>query len=957
MAMKATANRQRIAVALVHALLIAVVFSCFTGTAGADGLLTAEKLMRAGKFSEAAILLTPLTIREPSNFRAHLLLGEIYYRQGDLAQASASLKRAYALNPNDVRTVALLGTVRYAQGEDSAAIKHLSRAISLGDTSAATAYVLGLSYQRAGNLMGARDTLARSALMHSEHTATVVALARLEARLGHHAEAAYWYRKAISQRPNDLDLFRAAIASTMAAGDFLSAELLLKAHLQKHTGDSDAWRALADCYGQLGLTIEARKVYLRLDELGTLTAAERKSLIVGYLNQAMWSEATAQYRKLKSTAGDAPLHAAIAQAYVSTGQLDAALKAAKTAAKQSPAPEYRQLLADILTTAGKHSDAYGIYAELVGEAPTPKLLMSAAKAAIRCGKDEQGIALLKRLVATAPSDVQLRVLLAQTSEDFGDIHEALAQWSVAAELDKNDNRIRLALVRLAMVAGHHTWATTELKRLDVSTVPSKNLIDVVKLAIAVGDTNTGMKAAEALLKTDDLPPSTKAIAADMLTKAGYMPPEAQLAAIFNADPSNPLACRIYTQSLIHNGKGEVALSMCKRAIAATPDSAEMYAILLDICAALKNPQAATDIITAAIGFEGENAVAMDFLRVAYETAYGADRAADEMLTLARVKTSAPRIASAARACEKAGRWSAAAQLYESMMAERGSFAIRDAAIAYMEAGNLEQARTLLLAALASSEHWQGLSSVLANLPAKPQTLRAIADLLNYAPDGAAFGGAVAKLLADRGMVKEGMTYFDAIKPTDRTIATTVGRAYLLAHSGHELAACAELERLNNSTDLATPETLLALAECYLQAGNYAAAEATARNAGGTSDDIHARRLVIAGQAAMRGGRPDTALDYFAAALLSQPGNQPAADGIAALCQAQAVELTQVRRCLTRIYRYSDEPGTILAIARKIALIPGYDEIAAWASLRADKANLTTDISDAAPQLGNAAPTQ
>jgi len=203
--------------------------------------------------------------------------------------------------------------VRFAQDNYSDAIALLKSAIDRGGDNALTRYRLGLAYQHSGQHAKARASLRAATLKYPKDVPILAALARLESRLGHTSEAAYWYRKAVALRPNDVNLFYEMIGAHMAAENYLRAQIALKSYLAELPNDAEGWHKLADVYQKLGLSVEAQAVYLKLDEMGALRPQERRTLLEAYLRRGQWAEAARQYEKLSKQA-NADLHIAGGQA-------------------------------------------------------------------------------------------------------------------------------------------------------------------------------------------------------------------------------------------------------------------------------------------------------------------------------------------------------------------------------------------------------------------------------------------------------------------------------------------------------------------------------------------------------------------------------------------------------------------------------------------------------------------
>ncbi len=918
---------ERTAVGLLPAVLIAVALLLASIAAGAS-LNQAEKLIAAGKWAEAEQALAQITAGDADNFKAHLLLGQARYKQGKLSLAADNLTIARNLRPDSVETVQLLGYVRFAQDNYSDAIALLKSAIDRGGDNALTRYRLGLAYQHSGQHAKARASLRAATLKYPKDVPILAALARLESRLSHSSEAAYWYRKAVALRPNDVDLFYEMIGALMAAENYLRAQIALKSYLAEHPNDAEGWHKLADVYQKLGLSVEAQAVYLKLDEMGALRPQERRTLLEAYLRRGQWAEAARQYEKLSKQA-NADLHIAGGQAYANLGMWDQAIGALQKAVALAPTTKRCRLLADAYRAAGRHQEAYEAYRELLKTGADAKLLAAAADVAFKSGQAEAGLKLLKRLAATAPDDYALRTLVAEAAERGRDLREALAQWHVASELPEADaSESRLALARLGATAGYRTWALAQLHALEWEDMSAQQLVHAARLANALGDRQTAQQAAKSALAKQDAEPQWHATAADLLMRTGTPEDLRGLESAWKKHSEHAELADVYARYLLQLREYAKAIEACRQGIVANPEQPDLYVTLMECCERYGHPEIATDLITTVLTCEGLNPVAADFLRVGYERSHGAERAAAEMLGLLRLHPESPALlAAAAHALEKLEKWQEAGELYEKLIPELGSSAARDAAACYIKAGLLLRAKEAVAANLPAMAGGQPLADLGVNLP-----LDAAMRLLGAETDSVEFYLTAANIYAACDEADAGLGLFDQLVARDYAPRARAGKACLLYRSGDYLAAVAELQQLPGS-DLADPQAALLLAECYLGAGNFVAAMHTAESVVADEPELNRRAAELAAEAAERSDDAQGALAGFARLLLIAPTSAVAAEGIEKLCSEKAVPLATVRHALSKVYRYAENPAPVLALGAKIAALPDYEDLQDWVQAR------------------------
>ena len=95
----------------------------------ADMLAEAEKLLDAGRYSDAASILERAVAYEPNNARLHRLLGRAYFGLPNLGKAMAHLKEALRHAADDLESHLLIGQLYAAQKQRDEAILHLRTAL------------------------------------------------------------------------------------------------------------------------------------------------------------------------------------------------------------------------------------------------------------------------------------------------------------------------------------------------------------------------------------------------------------------------------------------------------------------------------------------------------------------------------------------------------------------------------------------------------------------------------------------------------------------------------------------------------------------------------------------------------------------------------------------------------------------------------------------------------------
>ena len=111
-------------------VLVLLVF-LFASPAWAGSAAEAEKLIDAGKYSQAGQMLKDLIKAEPKNPKYHQLLGDAYRREGKLRDAIAEYETAKGLGGENPELLKSMGTTYKWLKEDKKAVDAYNRALKL----------------------------------------------------------------------------------------------------------------------------------------------------------------------------------------------------------------------------------------------------------------------------------------------------------------------------------------------------------------------------------------------------------------------------------------------------------------------------------------------------------------------------------------------------------------------------------------------------------------------------------------------------------------------------------------------------------------------------------------------------------------------------------------------------------------------------------------------------------
>ena len=130
----------------------------------------ASTLAHEGKL-DAGIAAIKLCITEnPTQAKAHVILGDLLLDKGDSQQALASFDKALELQPRSNGAKTGKGIILAQTGDLKAAESMLKEALELNPNPARTHYELGLIYEKLGDTKGALAQFKQGISSHGQET-------------------------------------------------------------------------------------------------------------------------------------------------------------------------------------------------------------------------------------------------------------------------------------------------------------------------------------------------------------------------------------------------------------------------------------------------------------------------------------------------------------------------------------------------------------------------------------------------------------------------------------------------------------------------------------------------------------------------------------------------------------------------------------------------------------------
>lgn len=130
----------------------------------------ASMLAHEGKLDEGVAAIKKCIADNPSQAKAHVVLGELLLDKGESQQAMASFDKALELRPRSSAAKTGKGIVLAQNGDLKAAEAILTDALKLNPNPARTHYELGLIYEKLGNTKGALSQFKQGISSYEQET-------------------------------------------------------------------------------------------------------------------------------------------------------------------------------------------------------------------------------------------------------------------------------------------------------------------------------------------------------------------------------------------------------------------------------------------------------------------------------------------------------------------------------------------------------------------------------------------------------------------------------------------------------------------------------------------------------------------------------------------------------------------------------------------------------------------
>jgi len=362
-------------------------------------LIVAEKPRRA-------IALIEKELTDASSAAFDCMLGNLYFQLEQPDQAALHYLVAVEKHPKFRRAWRNLGMLYVRENDFERALPALTRVVEQGGADGVTYGLLGFAYANA------EDPIA--------------------------AESAY--RMAILLDPSTMDWKLGLVRSFFKQGRFAEAAALCDNLIAKHPEETDLWLLQANAYVGLEKPLAAAENFELVDRLGKATPESLNLLGDIYVNEGLFPQSVASYRRALELDPQA--------------DLDRLVRAARVLTSRAAYSEARELVDAIEVARGD------------GLAPQERkeLLKLRARMAVASGAGEEEARVLEEIVSLDPLDGEALILLAQYNGRAGDTERAVLLYERAAGLEAYEADAKVGHAQLLVRNGSYAQALPLLRR-------------------------------------------------------------------------------------------------------------------------------------------------------------------------------------------------------------------------------------------------------------------------------------------------------------------------------------------------------------------------------------------------------------------------------------------------------------------------------------------------------------
>jgi tetratricopeptide (TPR) repeat protein len=335
--------------------------------------------------------------RHPAGLDALVKLAALDFAEGKREQAEQKIHDVLKENPRAADALVLQGKMALDRRDGKEAVTAFRTVLKDQPNAAEVHGLLGQAYLLTGDAALARESLEKASALNPRYLEPRRLLAGLDAAQGRPKEAQERLEAILKLEPKDVGSLGMLFNLQLAGKEWGVTEATIQQLREAGAGQVTVYLAEGNFHQAKGDYDRARAAFERALEAGPDSPTPLYALTRLDLAQGKQADARARLIKLLESRPDHPYaHGMLGEVFVLAGDPDAAVKELKTAAALKP---------DWLTPWLDHATLY-----------------------LTQKNQKEAVEVLKRGLAANPRSEELRLLLAASLSELGDIDQAIAEY-------------------------------------------------------------------------------------------------------------------------------------------------------------------------------------------------------------------------------------------------------------------------------------------------------------------------------------------------------------------------------------------------------------------------------------------------------------------------------------------------------------------------------------------------
>ena len=400
----------------------------------------AQAYVHLGQLQAAGAELMHTVDLQPTNYKAHIDLGNLMIAGRDVNDAQKQADLVLAAQPNNADVHALLSAIALRRGEKDQALKEIRRALELDPNRAAFHENLALlQSDDAASAPSVEDELKKASALDPKSVNAKMLLAGFYARSGRWAEAEQAAQSAIATDAKNVSA-RAGLAEIyLKQGNQPKAEEVLRQAAQDLSSDPQGLRLLADYYTGLGQLDKAKAEFAALAAKYPKNVSVQKGYIRVLLEKKDYGTAQSVVTELmKKNSKDPEVAGLNGIVLLNAGHAAEAVSALQSAVKDAPKDGFLQYWLGRAALGKGDPNLAEVANKTIAAAPRfPGGYVWRALVEMNRGAQDKAEADLKAAMSVAPNNPQAYLQLGRLRFTQKRFPEGVALLEQALQYDPN----------------------------------------------------------------------------------------------------------------------------------------------------------------------------------------------------------------------------------------------------------------------------------------------------------------------------------------------------------------------------------------------------------------------------------------------------------------------------------------------------------------------------------------